>query len=420
MAKKPKMIIVTHSFPYGSAERSFLQPEVDILNKFYDISYVTRNIKDDKTGIVDIESNIYRYDSHKNYNIVCLVLKTLFAKDFWKELKYILIKKKKFFKCIKQTISIYMRTLHFGDFLREIRSKYAEESLIWYTYWNGYETFACEKIKSKNDVVISRTHGGDLYLKEDNNFYQPYKDIMNQNIDCLYFISDDGLNYYQRTFKKLKENQIFVSRLGTRETGFRTQFSKDDSIHIITLSRVFWVKRIDKLIETLSEIDDIKINWTHIGDGELYTDIVNEAKVKLEYKENIKYNFVGNFSNKDVYTFLESTVVDLIVNVSYSEGLPVSIMEAMACGIPALAVSVGGIPEIVLDGVNGFLIDRDFTVNEFSDKLKKYIETDMNERQKMHDNAYMMWKESYCAATNHYNFATNILRKYDENKYKAK
>jgi glycosyltransferase involved in cell wall biosynthesis len=49
--------------------------------------------------------------------------------------------------------------------------------------------------------------------------------------------------------------------------------------------------------------------------------------------------------------------LDLVVHPAWMEGLGVSLLEAAACGVPIIATRVGGIPEIVLDGVNGFLIE---------------------------------------------------------------
>ena len=414
MFKKPKMIIITHSFPFGNAEKTFLQPEVNVLNNYFSIDYISRNIDDLQTGIIHNNSQVYRYSPSRDYNIFSLLCKTIMSKDFWKEVKYLLYNRKDFLKCFKQTLTIYMRTYHFSLFLKKIRNNYEEEKIIWYTYWNGYETYACKKVKKINDIVISRTHGGDLYLKKDNNYYQPYKDITNECIDCLYFISEDGYRYYQNTFKKLKNSQLYISKLGTNKTNFFTKFSNDNSIHIITLSRLFWVKRIDKLIDTLADIEKLKIKWTHIGGGELYQNLLEKAYKKLNYKSNIKYEFLGNLTNDEVFEYLKNNEIDLLVNTSYSEGLPVSIMEAMSCGIPVLAVSVGGIPEIVVDGVNGYIISRDFTSEEFENKLKIYVNSSQEIRKRLHINAYKMWENNYNAEKNHYFFAMNILEKYGD------
>lgn len=53
---------------------------------------------------------------------------------------------------------------------------------------------------------------------------------------------------------------------------------------------------------------------------------------------------------------------------SKNEGLPMSVLEAMARGIPTVATAVGGVPQVIEDGVNGFLVDVD-DVGALSDKL---------------------------------------------------
>jgi glycosyltransferase involved in cell wall biosynthesis len=47
---------------------------------------------------------------------------------------------------------------------------------------------------------------------------------------------------------------------------------------------------------------------------------------------------------------------DIVVLCSETESAPLTLLEGMSCGLPVIATSVGGIPEIVDDGVNGFLV----------------------------------------------------------------
>lgn len=60
---------------------------------------------------------------------------------------------------------------------------------------------------------------------------------------------------------------------------------------------------------------------------------------------------------KDVVPFM--LAADLFVLPSAAEGLPVSLLEAMACGLPAVATAVGGTPEVLVHGKTGFLIPPD-------------------------------------------------------------
>jgi glycosyltransferase involved in cell wall biosynthesis len=67
-----------------------------------------------------------------------------------------------------------------------------------------------------------------------------------------------------------------------------------------------------------------------------------------------RVNFLGNLSERDVTRELSSS--DLFVLPSLAEGVPVSLMEAMAIGVPVIATNIAGTSELVEDGRTGLLV----------------------------------------------------------------
>ncbi|MCW3117441.1 MAG: hypothetical protein JWM28_1523, partial [Chitinophagaceae bacterium] len=65
---------------------------------------------------------------------------------------------------------------------------------------------------------------------------------------------------------------------------------------------------------------------------------------------------------------------DVYILPSYNEGLPVSILEAMAYGLPIISTPIGGIPEVVKEGINGFLVEPG-NIQQIIDKIEKMIKS---------------------------------------------
>ena len=112
-------------------------------------------------------------------------------------------------------------------------------------------------------------------------------------------------------------------------------------------------------------------------------------------------------SNIETINHLESDPIDLLINTSHSEGIPVSIMEAFSCGIPAIAPNIGGINEII-DEKCGYLLSSKPTVEEIKDKLEKFIRLPVNEIKNMKNEALKKWDTLYNARQNYTNFANNL------------
>ena len=93
------------------------------------------------------------------------------------------------------------------------------------------------------------------------------------------------------------------------------------------------------------------------GDGPLVGDVIDLIKY---IGPDAKINYLGKMPNNCVNDFMNS--IKLLVlpsdNLTRSEGLPNVLLEAMACGTPVLATSTGGVPDIIIDGETGFIMEN--------------------------------------------------------------
>jgi len=169
------------------------------------------------------------------------------------------------------------------------------------------------------------------------------------------------------------------------------------------------VKRIDLLFEgvvTAARMrPDQVIEWTHFGDGDGRQDYIN--RIASEFPSNTKGHFPGYQTQHDlIQTYLEKPV-DVFVNVSSTEGTPVSIMEAVSCGIPVIATAVGGNVEIVKEK-NGFLLSENPTPEEIAEALLKVCDRheEMLEKRR---GSREVWLERYNETTNFEAFAQKLV-----------
>ncbi len=119
---------------------------------------------------------------------------------------------------------------------------------------------------------------------------------------------------------------------------------------IITVGRLLKNKGIDELLEIIGELKDTGL--TIIGEGPQKKILENRTQ---ELRVEKLVLFTGAQPQQQVMSYMAAC--DIFILNSRHEGFPHVILEAMQCGIPVIASNVGGIPEIIKDGINGLIIN---------------------------------------------------------------
>lgn len=152
----------------------------------------------------------------------------------------------------------------------------------------------------------------------------------------------------------LSENKVFVVRTGLDINLFKSDTDQNfEEIRILFLARIEKGKGIFEFVHAIPPLLALNPNiiFDIAGSGSIFSEIQNHEIVK-KHKDNIRFYGYINGEEK-VNLFKTSTIY---VFPSYTEGCPVSILEAMAIGLPLIYTNVGALREILKDGVNGILV----------------------------------------------------------------
>lgn len=116
-----------------------------------------------------------------------------------------------------------------------------------------------------------------------------------------------------------------------------------------TIARLAPQKGVSYFLKAASLLKEYQVNFMVVGDGPLREELEQEAS---ELGLQNRVTFVGRREN--IPEILAT--LDIFVLPSVTEGLPLTILEAMAAGKPVVATRVGGVPEAILEGKTGLVV----------------------------------------------------------------
>lgn len=165
---------------------------------------------------------------------------------------------------------------------------------------------------------------------------------------------------------------------------YSPQYNGDN--YFVYFGKVSREKGLLTLVQAMKEIKTSKL--LIIGEGELKKDL--EKYILQENIAGIK--FLGHIKGERLKTTIRNSQLAILPSEWY-ENCPASILEAFALGKPVIGSNIGGIPELIEDGVDGFLFEPG-NAEELSEKIA-YLISQPRLREEMGKNAQKKMEEKY-------------------------
>ena len=216
------------------------------------------------------------------------------------------------------------------------RSGFISGKLI--TVFHGYDVTKYIR-KNGREVYSDLFHNGDLFLPI-SKFWE--KELIQYGCD---------------------KDKIKVHHMGVKTTNkpLMERRAAGENTKLLVIARLVEKKGVEFLIESLSLIDckKEKIKLTIVGGGPLQKKLVGVVE---KYNLQTFVKFTGELNNSEVNLLLLSSDILIAPSVTTDdgdmEGIPVVLMEAMNTNVIAISTYHSGIPELINNNVNGFLVEE--------------------------------------------------------------
>ena len=203
------------------------------------------------------------------------------------------------------------------------------------------------------------------------------EDLIDTNIRSAYIrVIHNGIDIDR--FRRSRSTKTLKAALGMR----------DDDVVVTIIGRLSPEKGHKTFLQAAKEVSSNRnhVKFLIVGDGPMREELRAEV-ARLNLEDHVIFTGFRN-DMPDMYA-----LSDMMVNASTIEGLPMTILEAMASNVPVIATPVGGTPDVIKDGETGLLFDA-HDVNALKTKIESLID-DPSRRRRLAAAAYEF------VATNH-------------------
>lgn len=395
MKSKVKLILLTADYPYGKGE-TFLENEIHFLSdQFNEVLIISSSSSNHKTRKTPKNVRTQLFRSKNSLKKYLALLDLNFIKEFLRNF---------FTNPLRNKVAI--NSWFFASQLAiEVQENIITNTVL-YSYWLDDQSLALAILKSRNPdlVIVSRAHRWDIYEEEHLYQYLPFRSFLFDKLDTIYSISVDGVNY----LKSKGASRVQLSRLGTIQTQKSIDLQSIEPLHIVSISYLIKRKRIDLLLDAIVLLEKMNcpVKWTHFGDGPEMQSLITKSK----NLSDSAVNFKGFVSNSEVLSWMGTNAAScVLVNLSESEGIPVSMMEAMSFGVPCIGTNVGGVSEIITNEYNGILLSPNPSADEVANQILSYLQFNTEKKNRIRKQALATWEDKYDANKNFTIFCKELL-----------
>ncbi len=239
---------------------------------------------------------------------------------------------------------------------------------------------AARKSRKKSTKVIYTAHGFHFYKGAPLKnwlLYYPAEKLCSYFTDVLITINKEDYTLAQKKMKAKKT--VYISGVGidlnkfmpaeiNRESKRKELSIPDGAVWILAVGELIRRKNHETLIRAVAGMDNVYL--TIAGRGELHNYLQNLTD-ELNISEKVK--LLGFRS--DVAELCENA--DIFVFPSFQEGLPVALMEAMACGLPIACSRIRGNTDLIDEEKGGIMFDPK-SIEDAANALNKLLKSDFN------------------------------------------